>query len=125
MRLSHDVRRSFADENAGSHRISTCDLRHDGSIRHAQLQPDIFAAENLTLDERFADNPAVKQDPRFRFYAGAPVVDGDGFALGSLCILDRKPRTLNENEAEVLRSLGYLTSEAVQARTLKGRLREI
>lgn len=89
------------------------------------LQRSVFAVENLTLDERFANNPAVKQNPRFCFYAGAPVVDAGGFALGSLCILDRKPRTLNENEAEVLRSLAYLTSEAVQSRKVKGGLREI
>jgi len=89
------------------------------------LQRDIFAVENLPLDKRFADNPAVKQDPRFAFYAGAPVVDPDGFAVGSLCILDRKPRTLSENEAEVLRSLAFLTSEAVQSRNARSRMRDM
>lgn len=62
---------------------------------------------------------------RFSFYASAPVVDVDGFASGSLCILDRKSRILNENEAEVLRCLAYLMSEAVQSRNQRGRLQEI
>lgn len=88
------------------------------------LQRGVFAVENLSVDERFADNPAVQQEPNFRFYAGAPVVDADGFAFGSLCIMDRKPRTLTENESEVLRSLAYLTSEAVQSRSAKTRLRK-
>lgn len=89
------------------------------------LQRGVFAIENLSGDKRFADNPAVKQDPKFRFYAGAPVVDADGFAFGSLCIMDRKPRSLNEEQTEVLRSLAYLTSEAVQSRSAKSRLREM
>ena len=89
------------------------------------LQRGVFAVENLAGDERFANNPAVKQDPKFRFYAGAPVVDADGFAFGSLCIMDRKPRTLNENESQVLRSLAYVTSEAVQSRGAKARLRNM
>ena len=50
-----------------------------------------------------------------RFYAGAPVVDADGFALGSLCIMDQKPRKLNPEETKILSSLAWLTSEAVQS----------
>lgn len=48
------------------------------------LQQGVFSVENLSIDERFANNPAVEQDPKFRFYAGAPVVDADGFALSTL-----------------------------------------
>lgn len=89
------------------------------------LQRGVFVVENLSGDERFANNPAVKQYPKFRFYAGVPVVDADGFALGSLCIMDRQPRTLNEDETEVLRSLAYLTSAAVQSHKATTPLREM
>lgn len=89
------------------------------------LQRGVFAVEDLTLDKRFADNPAVRNDPRFSFYAGAPVLDSDGFALGSLCVMDTKPRTLTRDETEILRSLAYVTSEAVQNRKPKSRPRPV
>lgn len=89
------------------------------------LQRGVFTVGNLARDERFKDNPAVRKDPKFRFYAGVPVVDADAFALGSLCIIDKKPRTLSDGEAEILRSLAYVMSEAVQARTPKSRLHKM
>jgi GAF domain-containing protein len=89
------------------------------------LQRGVFTVGNLARDERFKDNPAVRKDPKFRFYAGVPVVDADAFALGSLCIIDKKPRTLTDGEAEILRSLAYVMAEAVQARTPTGRLRKM
>jgi hypothetical protein len=86
------------------------------------LQRDVFTVRNLANDKRFADNPAVKGGLKFRFYAGAPVVDADGFALGSLCIIDRKPRTLDQKETEILRCLAHLASDAVQSRSANSRL---
>ena len=63
---------------------------------HTILQQGVFWVEDLSADPRFAANPAVAGDEGFRFYAGAPILDREGFAMGTLCVLDNRPRTLNE-----------------------------
>lgn len=73
---------------------------------HAIQEPnDIFTVENAQTDERFASNPFVLGEAHIRFYAGAPLVTGDGEALGTLCVIDRKPRRLNEKQKLSLRVL--------------------
>jgi GAF domain-containing protein len=61
--------------------------------------------------------------PVFRFYAGAPVIDADGFALGSLCVIDHRPHTLDENQLRSLRALAGLASDEVRLRTADRQLR--
>ncbi len=70
---------------------------------HAVLQPDRpLVVEDATLDPRFADNPLVTGPMGLRFYAGVPLVDGAGLALGTLCIADTSPRRLTAAELETL-----------------------
>lgn len=72
----------------------------------AILQPDVLLVEDTSTDQRFADNPLVTSDPGLRFYAGTPLITPDGHALGTICTLDRVPRTLTPEQVEALRALG-------------------
>lgn len=89
---------------------------------HTILQKDVFTVEDLARDARFADNPAVTGSPNFRFYAGAPVIDANGFALGSLCVIDYKPRNLDREQLQTLRAFAQFTSDAVQLRAANRQL---
>jgi len=70
-------------------------------------------------DERFAENPLVTADPNIRFYAGASLVTPTGRAMGTLCVIDRVPRTLNESQQEALQALGRQVVALLQLRTAK------
>jgi excisionase family DNA binding protein len=86
------------------------------------LQRDVLAIENLALDERFAETPGVAGELHFRFYAGAPVIDPDGFALGSVCVIDREPRRLDDDQKASLRALAAIASDEIRLRSTERRL---
>ncbi|MBW4934764.1 PAS domain-containing protein [Marinobacter sp. F4206] len=72
---------------------------------HAILHSDVFVIEDTLHDSRFNDNPLVTEAPFIRFYAGAPLHSADGFRLGTLCLIDRKPRRFSEDDQTLLREL--------------------
>jgi GAF domain-containing protein len=64
--------------------------------------PKLLVVPDAIIDPRFADNPIVQGDPHVRFYAGAPLIDRNGYCLGTFCIVDVKPRVLtNDEESEL------------------------
>ena len=72
---------------------------------HAILQPDVFVVEDAQADPRFANSPLVMGAHKIRFYAGAPIISPDGYALGALCVEDQVSRNLSEYQREALRAL--------------------
>jgi PAS domain S-box-containing protein len=74
---------------------------------HALLHTDILLVPDTLLDERFATSILVTADPPIRFYAGMPLFTSKGQALGVLCVMDYRPRELNLEQVEALRTLGH------------------
>ncbi|UFH52054.1 PAS domain S-box protein [Spirosoma sp. KNUC1025] len=81
--------------------------------RYAILDSDILEIEDTTQDTRFQENPFVTYDPYVRFYAGYPLTDPSGYALGTLCVLDHAPRKLNEQQLQALKLLGEMATNLI------------
>ena len=73
---------------------------------HAINQPDeILLVQDSRKDKRFHDNPLVINDPHVIFYAGIPLISDQNLPLGTLCVIDHKPRNLNQNQLDSLKAL--------------------
>ncbi|OXS97884.1 hypothetical protein B7H01_00530 [Pandoraea apista] len=83
---------------------------------HAILGDDVFVVPDARADRRFSDNPLVTGEPNIRFYAGAPLLTPEGHRLGTLCVIDRRPRTLDDEKRGLLADLSALVVDALELR---------
>ncbi len=83
---------------------------------HAIRAGQTFVVADASTDPRFAGNPLVTGEPRIRFYCGVPLRTPEGQALGTLCIIDRVPRTLTAAEVDVLESLARQVETELELR---------
>jgi signal transduction histidine kinase/CheY-like chemotaxis protein len=83
---------------------------------HAIADDRLFLVPDASCDERFADNPLVTGDPHIRFYAGVPIVTEDGHRLGTVCVIDTRPRQLGEDQCIALRALAGQVAKLLQLR---------
>lgn len=84
---------------------------------HAINQPyEIFVVNDSRMDSRFSDNPLVENDPNVIFYAGVPLVNENGFAFGTLCTIDNKPRELDTGQIETLKILAKQVMNLLELR---------
>jgi GAF domain-containing protein len=86
---------------------------------HAIQKRDVMIVNDALLDNRFADNPLVISGPHVRFYAGAPLFVGGRHCVGTLCILDTRPRHFSEEEARLLADLGKMVEQELEKQSGK------
>tara|TARA_R110002072_G_scaffold27804_2_gene90194 strand:- start:26353 stop:27567 length:1215 start_codon:yes stop_codon:yes gene_type:complete len=91
---------------------------------HAIHSDETLVIENALMDERFSDNPLVASDPDIRFYAGSPLVTSSGHRVGTLCAIDRQPRTLTASEETLLRTLAAVVVDEMELTAIGQALEE-
>lgn len=82
---------------------------------HAILGNDILSVQDTLQDARFADNPLVKDSPHIRFYAGCPLSYSGDLKMGTLCLIDDKPRLFDAEDAVTLRDLASMVEDELRA----------
>ena len=83
---------------------------------HAILKDEVTVVEDATRDGRFLDNPLVTGEEHIRFYAGQPLFNNEGYKVGTLCIVDTKPRKMSVEDLVALRDLSKLAELEINER---------
>ncbi|OYU45970.1 MAG: hypothetical protein CFE44_04665 [Burkholderiales bacterium PBB4] len=110
-----DTERQWFKANIGLPGVSETP-RDVAFCAHAIHGTEVFEVPNALEDIRFADNPLVTEKPDIRFYAGAPITLSDGANIGTLCVIDRIPRELTDQQREVLGQLALAAAKALEGR---------
>ena len=92
---------------------------------HAILQSEPLIVRDAMKDARFADSALVTRSPHIRFYAGFPLASPEGFALGTLCAIDRKPRQLSAAQKQAMQALSRQVMALLELRRVSARMAEV
>ena len=110
---------SLVDSNRqwfkSSQGLEACETDREISFcGHAILEEDIFVVTDAVGDERFFDNPLVTDEPSIRFYAGCPVHGPEGHRIGTLCLIDSKPRDFADEDIAMLKDLAAMVDDELR-----------
>ncbi|HVG41452.1 MAG TPA: GAF domain-containing protein [Chitinophagaceae bacterium] len=105
--------------------IEETDKKYSFCAHAINMPYKMMVVPDARYDERFADNPFVTDEPKVVFYAGVPLVTEKGHALGTLCIIDKKPRTLSNKQNEALHALSNQVVKLLELRKNNKELSEI
>lgn len=104
--------------------VDVCSTSREVSFCSFALdQSEPLIVENALLDPRFQKNPLVLGPPSIRFYAGARLLTDSGYALGTLCIIDDKPRSFSPKQVDLLKKLSRLVMDRLELRRSARKLR--
>lgn len=100
--------------------VESCEIsREHAFCAHAILSPEVMVVPDMLADPRFVGSPLVVDGPKVRFYAGALIETAPGLRVGTLCLIDTKPRELDATELAILGTLrdllrGELLDQALE-----------
>lgn len=97
--------------------LSLSETPREIAFCHTAIQQSgVMVVPDTLRDERFRNNPLVVSEPKIRFYAGAPLITEEGYALGTLCVVDKAPRDFGIDQREVLQALSRLVLAQLEFR---------
>ncbi|NCD70443.1 PAS domain S-box protein [Mucilaginibacter agri] len=117
-----DEERQWFKSEKGLNLESTA--RVDSFCQYSIMGDAMVEIPDASKHELFHDNPYVVADPQIRFYASAPLVDPQGFSIGSLCVIDTQPRQLNDQQRDALKTLAAEVISHLVLRKQKKELEE-
>ncbi|WP_121971326.1 ATP-binding protein [Leptolyngbya sp. BC1307] len=91
---------------------------------HTILEPEVMVVADATKDPRFAHHPLVIGEPHIRFYAGAPLITAEGYALGTICVIDSEPKQLTDKQIAALAALARQVVSQLDMRLTMQRIGE-
>ena len=100
-------------------------LRKESFCGHAMEAPDaVMVIPDTTLDSRFRTHPMVEKGPEYRFYAGSPLIDPDGYVIGTICVFDYQPKQLNQRQIDSLQALSRQVIAMLELKKLSEQLHQ-